>query len=78
MAACRNSSKNTRKINIKLVLNKTLPWAQMESELDVFGVSGKFVKYLVHSFIRKNWKKNILLHTRCPNCNGLVFGLKEF
>jgi hypothetical protein len=39
------------------VLNKTSPRAHTESELDVLGVHGKLVKYLVHSSKRKNWKK---------------------
>jgi hypothetical protein len=50
----------------------------MESELGVLGVHGKLVKYVVHSFKRKNWKKNIFLHTSCPNSNRPVFGLKVF
>jgi hypothetical protein len=29
----------------------------MESELDVLGVHGKLVKYVVHLSKRKNWKK---------------------
>jgi hypothetical protein len=56
MVACRSSSKNTGKMNLKPVFNKTSPWAHMESELDVLGVPGKLVKYVVHSFKRKNWK----------------------
>jgi hypothetical protein len=45
---------NSVKLNIILVLNKTSPWAHMELELDVLGVSGKLVKYVVHLFKRKN------------------------
>jgi hypothetical protein len=48
MAACRSSSKNTRKINLKPVLNKISPRAYTESELDMLGVTGKLVKYVVH------------------------------
>jgi hypothetical protein len=44
MAACKSSSKNTGKINFNPILNKTIPWAHMESELDMLGVSGKLVK----------------------------------
>jgi hypothetical protein len=40
------------------VFNKNLPQAHMESELDVLGVHGKLVKYVVHSPKRENWKKN--------------------
>jgi hypothetical protein len=54
MTACRSSSKQTRKKNLMLVLNKTSPHAHTESELDVFGVLGKLVKYVVHSSKRKN------------------------
>jgi hypothetical protein len=54
MAACRSSLENTGKMNLKLVLYKTSPWAHMESELDVLGVLRKLVKYVVHPFKRKN------------------------
>jgi hypothetical protein len=46
--------------------------------LDVLGVHGKLVKYVVHLSKRKNSKKIIFLHTSCPNSNRPVFGLKEF
>jgi hypothetical protein len=54
MAACRSSSKNTRKMSLILVFNKISPRAHMESELDVLGVHGKLVKYVIHSSKRKN------------------------
>jgi hypothetical protein len=54
MATCRSSSENIEKINLMPVLNKTSPWAHAESELDVFGVAGKLVKYVVHLSKRKN------------------------
>jgi hypothetical protein len=54
MAACRSSSKNIGKMNLKPVLKKTSPRAHMESELDMLGVPKKLVKYVVHSFKRKN------------------------
>jgi hypothetical protein len=38
MVACRSSSKNTRKMNLKPVLNKTSPRAHTKSEFDVLGV----------------------------------------
>jgi hypothetical protein len=53
MAACGSSSKNTGKMNLMLVLNKNSPRAHKELELDVLGVHGKLVKYVVHSFRKK-------------------------
>jgi hypothetical protein len=78
MAACRSSSENTRKMSLIPIFNKNSPWAHTKSELDVLGVHGKLVKYVVHLSKRKNWKKIIFLHTCCPNSNWPVFGLKEF
>jgi hypothetical protein len=63
-------------MSLILVFNKNLPWAHMESELDVLGVHGKLVKYVVHSSRKKIEKKVFFLHTSCPNSNLLVFGLK--
>jgi hypothetical protein len=58
MAACtKSSSKNTGKMNLISIFNKNLAQAHMELELDVFGVHGKLVKYVVHLSKRKNWKK---------------------
>jgi hypothetical protein len=54
MAACESSSKNTGKMNLIPVLNKTSPRAHTELELDVLGVHGKLVKYVVHSSKIKN------------------------
>jgi hypothetical protein len=54
MVACRSSSKNTRKMNLIPVFNKTSPRAHTELELDVLGVQGKLVKYVVYLFKRKN------------------------
>jgi hypothetical protein len=53
MAAYR-SLENTGKMNLILVFNKNVPRAHTESELDVLGVYGKLVKYVVHSSKRKN------------------------
>jgi hypothetical protein len=36
-------------MNLIPVLNKTSPRAHMKFELDVLGVLGKLVKYVVHS-----------------------------
>jgi hypothetical protein len=54
MATCRSSSKNTGKMSLILVFNKNLPWAHMESKLDVLGIHRKLVKYVIHSSKRKN------------------------
>jgi hypothetical protein len=54
MATCRSSSKNTRKINLIPILNKTSPWTHAELELDVLGDLGKLVKYVVYLSKRKN------------------------
>jgi hypothetical protein len=78
MAACRSSSKNGGKMNLKPILNKTSPWAHTKLKFDVLGVLGKLVKFVVHLFKRKNWRKFIFLHRSCPNCNQPIFGLKEF
>jgi hypothetical protein len=78
MAACRSPLENTWKMSSTLVFNKNSPQAHMKSELDVLGVHGKLVKYVVHSSKRKNSNKNIFLHTSCPNSIRPVFGPKEF
>jgi hypothetical protein len=72
MAACRSSSENRGKMNSISVLNKTLPWAHMESELDVLGE-------ICSSLVQKNKiKKYIFLHRSYPNNNQPIFGLEEF
>jgi hypothetical protein len=43
MDAYRISSKNTRKMDLQPILNKTSPWAHMELEFDVLGVAEKLV-----------------------------------
>jgi hypothetical protein len=55
MAACRSSSKNTGKMNLIPVFNKNSPQAHTKSELDVLGVHGKLVKYVVHLCKRKKY-----------------------
>jgi hypothetical protein len=69
MAACRNSSKNTRKMNLVPILNRNSPQAYTELELGVPSIPGMLVKYVVHSTKRKKIKKLIYLHTSCPNSN---------
>jgi hypothetical protein len=54
MAACRSSSKNTGKMSLIPIFNKNSPQAHTKSELDVLGVHGKLVKYVVHLSKRKN------------------------
>jgi hypothetical protein len=78
MAACRSSLENTGKMSLIPFFNKNSPRAHTELELDMLGVHGKLVKYVVHSSKRKKWKKFNFLHTSCPNSNRPVFGLKEF
>jgi hypothetical protein len=51
--ACRSFSKNIRKTNLITIFNKTSPHAHMELELDVLGVHGKLVKYVVYSYEKK-------------------------
>jgi hypothetical protein len=62
MAACRSSLGNTRKMSLILDFNKNSPHAHMESELDVLGIHGKLVKYVVHLFKRKIEKINKSSH----------------
>jgi hypothetical protein len=59
------------------IFNKTSPRAHTELELDVLGISGKLVKYVVH-LSKKNEKKMKILHTSYTNSNQPIFGLKEF
>jgi hypothetical protein len=54
-------------MSLILVFNKNSPRAHTESELNVPGVHGMLVKYVVHSSKRKNWENFIFLHTSCPN-----------
>jgi hypothetical protein len=53
MAACRSSLENARKMNLIPILNKTLLHAHTKLELNVLGVLGKLVKYVVHLSKRK-------------------------
>jgi hypothetical protein len=54
MVACRSSSENIGKMNLNPILNKTSPRAHAGLELDILGVLGKLVKYLVYLSKRKN------------------------
>jgi hypothetical protein len=53
-SGCRSFSENRGKMNLKPILNKTLPEAHMELEFDVLGVPEKLVNYVIHSSKRKN------------------------
>jgi hypothetical protein len=55
------------------VFNKNLPRAHTESELDVLGVHGKLVKYVVHSFKRKKLKKNYFSSHKLPKQQSTNF-----
>jgi hypothetical protein len=50
----------------------------MESNLDMLGVAGKLVNYVVHLSKRCNLEKHVFLFTGCPNNKQLGFGLKKF
>jgi hypothetical protein len=45
----------------------------MELELDVLGVPGKLVKYVVHSAKRKNRKKNYFSSNKLPKQQSTSF-----
>jgi hypothetical protein len=51
-------------MSLILVFNKKSPWAHTESELDVFGVHGKLVKYVVHSSKRIFFEKELFFFTQ--------------
>jgi hypothetical protein len=78
MATHRGSSKNTRKLKLQSILNKNSPRAHMETEFDIFGVSRKLVKFLVHLSKEKNKLKLFPLLTRCPKSKQHVFYFKDF
>jgi hypothetical protein len=69
MAAYRSSSRNSGKMRLIPAFNKNLPRAHIESKLDVLGVLGKLVKYVIPSSKRKNLNLNFFLHTSCLNNN---------
>jgi hypothetical protein len=73
MATCKSSSKNTGKMNLILALNKNSSRAHTESELDVLGVHGKLVKYVVHSSRKKKMKKNYFSSHMLPKQQSTNF-----
>jgi hypothetical protein len=54
MAAYRSSLENIGIMSLIPILNKISPRAHLKSELDVFGIHGKLVKYVVYLSKRKN------------------------
>jgi hypothetical protein len=64
MATCRSSLENTRKMSLIPIFNKNLPRAHMELGLDVLGIHGKLMKYVVHSSKRKKLKKKLFYFTQ--------------
>jgi hypothetical protein len=54
MAPCKSSLENTGKMSLIPVFNKNSPRAHKEWELDLLGVHGKLVKYIVHLSKGKN------------------------
>jgi hypothetical protein len=48
------------------------------SPIKFFPRSRQLVEIFISLVQRKKLKKNCFLHTSCPNCNRLVYGLKEF
>jgi hypothetical protein len=62
------------------IFNKTSPRAHIEPELDVLGIQGKLVKYVVHLSKRKELEKKIkkILHTSCPNNNDQFLVSRNF
>jgi hypothetical protein len=69
MAACKSSSKNTRKMSLIPVFNKNSRRAHMVSEFDMLGVHGMLEKYVVHLSKRKKKEKKKFLHTIFPKSN---------
>jgi hypothetical protein len=70
MAACRSSLENTGKMRLILVFNKNSPRAHTESELDVLGVHGKLVKYVVS---KKKLKKIKISSHKLPKQQSTSF-----
>jgi hypothetical protein len=53
MATCRSSSESMREMSLIPIFNKISSRAHTESKLDVLGVLGKLVKYIVYSLEKK-------------------------
>jgi hypothetical protein len=70
MAACRSSSENTGKMSLIPIFNKKSPRAHMELGLNVLGVHGKLVKYVVQ---KKKLKKNNFSSHKLPKQQSTSF-----
>jgi hypothetical protein len=57
---------NIGKMSLILVFNKNLPRAHTKLELDMLGVHGKLVKYVVHPSKRKKLGKNYFSSHKLP------------
>jgi hypothetical protein len=57
MATCRSPLKNKGNLNLQLILNNNSPWAHTNLELDVLGVAGKLLKYIIRLSKKKIGKK---------------------
>jgi hypothetical protein len=57
MATCRSPLKNKGNLNLQLILNNNSPWAHTNLELDVLGVAGKLLKYIIRLSKKKLEKK---------------------
>ena len=66
-------SENTGEMSLIPVLNKNSPRAHTESELDVFGVHRKLVKYVVHLSKRKKTLKYIFSSHKLPKLQSNSF-----
>jgi hypothetical protein len=62
MAAYRSFLRNTRKLNLQLILNKNSPRAHRGLKFDMLGVAKKLVKYGVHFFKRIFFPKYFSLY----------------
>jgi hypothetical protein len=67
-----------RKMNLIPVLNRTSPRAHTESEIGRAWCFWEACKICSYSSKRNNINFLIFPHTSYPNCNQLIFGLKEF
>jgi hypothetical protein len=72
MATCKSSLENIGKMNLIPILNKTSPRAHTESELDVLGVPGKLVKYVVHLSKKIKLKKNCFSSHKLPKQQSTI------
>jgi hypothetical protein len=60
-------------MNLIPILSRTSPRAHMESELDILGVPGKLVKYVIHSSQKKRMIKNYFSSHKLPKQSSTNF-----